>query len=421
MSQAITVENLGKRYRIGLLKHETMLRDVLAGIFKRNKTGQQETFWALRNITFNIQQGEVVGVVGRNGAGKSTLLKVLSRITYPTEGTMRVRGRVSALLEVGTGFHEELTGRENIALNGSILGMPQREVNAKLDEIIDFADVEKFIDTPIKRYSSGMRLRLGFAVAAHLEPDVMLVDEVLAVGDAAFQKKCLNAMDDLHGGGRTVVFVSHNMEAIENLCPRVIWIDNGQIRMDGEADTVIREYLSTFSTLQKEGVDLANYEPREGNGNAKVTRVEILSPEGQPIQIIRSGDGLKVRIYYEVYKRIPEPHFGFRLTTELGTMITDLSTWSTGLEIPELQPCQGSIDFDIDFLNLMPGRYYLTLWIQGVGPIKYDILDNFMVLDVDTSNYFDSGRGISSKFGLVFFPCRWRLRNTSHGVLSQSS
>src|SRR5206468_10115511 len=198
-----------------------------------------ETIWALKDVSFKVQEGEVLGIIGRNGAGKSTLLKVLSKITYPTSGKMKVNGRLAALLEVGTGFHGELSGRENIFLNGSILGMTRKEIEAKLDAIVSFAGVERFLDTPVKHYSSGMFLRLGFAVAAHLEPDVLLVDEVLAVGDAAFQKKCLNAMDEMRSGGRTVLFVSHNLAAVENLCSRALWIDNGQIRLDGKPKDVI--------------------------------------------------------------------------------------------------------------------------------------------------------------------------------------
>ena len=195
--------------------------------------------WVLQGVSFQVKEGEVVGIIGRNGAGKSTLLKILSRITYPTLGKIETRGRIAALLEVGTGFHGELTGRENIFLNGSILGMKRKEIEGKLDAIIVFAGVAQFIDTPVKRYSSGMFLRLGFAVAAHLEPEVLIIDEVLAVGDVGFQRKCLNAMSELRNGGRTVLFVSHNMSAVENLCSRVLWIDNGQLRQDGDAKEVI--------------------------------------------------------------------------------------------------------------------------------------------------------------------------------------
>src|SRR5882757_5547386 len=251
MSQAIAVEKISKKFVLGALQRDTMLRERLISLLRapfRRSSASPNVLWALRDVSFRVDTGEVVGIIGRNGAGKSTLLKVLSKITYPTSGRVKVRGRVASLLEVGTGFHEELTGRENIFLNGSILGMKQREVEAKLDQIIEFAGVQRFIDTPIKRYSSGMRLRLGFAVAAHLDPDVLIVDEVLAVGDAGFQKKCIKAMEGLRSSGRTVLFVSHNMAAVENLCSRSIWIDAGAVRLDGPVHDVIKAYMESYAT-----------------------------------------------------------------------------------------------------------------------------------------------------------------------------
>src|SRR5213082_2476761 len=241
----ITVENLGKKYSLRHQRNEryTALRDVIAekalGFFKNLKSGNgvsvsKEDFWALKDISFEVQRGEVVGIIGRNGAGKSTLLKILSRITEPTTGKVRIKGRVASLLEVGTGFHPELTGRENIFLNGAILGMTKAEIQKKFEEIVAFAEVEKFLDTPVKRYSSGMYVRLAFAVAAHLEPEILVIDEVLAVGDAAFQKKCLGKMGDVAKQGRTVLLVSHNLIAIENLCSQVLYLDSGMLREAGE-------------------------------------------------------------------------------------------------------------------------------------------------------------------------------------------
>jgi len=236
-----------------------MLREQIVELIKHpfgRRATEAESIWALRDVSFEVDEGEVVGIIGRNGAGKSTLLKILSKITYPTSGKVKVKGRVASLLEVGTGFHEELTGRENVYLNGSILGMRKREVDERLDAIVAFSGVEQFIDTPIKRYSSGMRLRLGFAVAAHLEPDVLIVDEVLAVGDAGFQKKCIATMEGLRKGGRTVLFVSHNLAAVENLCSRGIWIDAGKIRMDGGVTDAIKGYMGSFVDEQVSGSDL---------------------------------------------------------------------------------------------------------------------------------------------------------------------
>ncbi len=293
MLPAIVVDHLSKRYILGELHRESMLRDVIVNLFKSSgarRASTRDELWAIDDVSFNVSPGEVVGIIGRNGAGKSTLLKLLSRITEPTSGEIYVNGRLSSLLEVGTGFHEEMTGKENIYLNGSILGMSHREIDAKMAGIVDFSGVGRFLDTPIKRYSSGMKLRLGFAVAAHLEPDVLLVDEVLAVGDAEFQKKCLSRMDEMHSGGRTVLFVTHNLTAVEQLCPRSIWIDQGKVRMDGPTRDVIHEYMSIFSCSFQEQLDLSDAKGRWGNGKCRITGVEFLTKDGQPKSVIRSGD-----------------------------------------------------------------------------------------------------------------------------------
>src|SRR6202163_144511 len=298
MTESITIENLCKRYELGALRQETQLRDQLVRLLRTpfGRRAPKEVLWALRDVSFRVQQGEVVGIIGRNGAGKSTLLKILAKITFPTSGRVRTRGRVAALLEVGTGFHEELTGRENIFLTASIMGMKKKEVDAKLDAIVAFSGVERFIDTPIKRYSSGMRLRLGFAVAAHLEPDVLIVDEVLAVGDAVFQKKCISAMQDLRGGGRTVLFVSHNMAAVENLCSRGIWIANGTIRLDGPTHEVIEAYMGSFASADSAFSELTAAEVRRGSGEIRFTRVEFRSTDGNLQTVTRAGKSLVISL-----------------------------------------------------------------------------------------------------------------------------
>ena len=246
MEPAVSVEKLSKQYRIGELHRDNMFRDALIKLIKHSfQKKQTETIWALKDASFVVDKGEALGIIGRNGAGKSTLLKVLAKITYPTSGKIKVKGRIASLLEVGTGFHEELTGRENIYLSGSIMGMTKKEINTELDAIIDFSGVEKFVDTPVKRYSSGMRLRLGFAVAAHLKADVLLIDEVLAVGDVEFQKKCLGKMDEISAKqGRTVVFVSHNMTAMQSLTQKAIYLKNGRLEDMGKTDKIIKQYLS---------------------------------------------------------------------------------------------------------------------------------------------------------------------------------
>ena len=339
-----------------------------------------ESIWALRDVSFEVPEGEVVGIIGRNGAGKSTLLKILSRITQPTAGSIKVRGRVSSLLEVGTGFHDELTGRENVYLNGSILGMRKREVDQRFDEIVDFAGVEKFLDTPIKRYSSGMRLRLGFAVAAHLEPDVLIVDEILAVGDAGFQRKCLAAMEGLHSGGRTVLFVSHNMAAVENLCSRAIWIDAGSVRMDGSAKDVIESYLASYAGAELSGTQL-QVENRVGSGEIRFTGVEYRNADGTPGITVRSGDAVTLRLYYHAERPVRYLSFGLRMYTAMGTLITETGTWHHGMVIPEVAAGDGHIDLEIEMLNLVPGRYSLSLWATAASGNP--------VFDGDVRTWFD--------------------------------
>ncbi len=408
--QAVSVHDICKQYRLGELRAgDTMLREALVGMFRGRDRGRQaEILHALRGVSFEIERGEVVGLIGRNGAGKSTMLKVLSRITYPTSGHFTVNGRLSAMLEVGTGFHEELTGRENIFMNGSIMGMRKTEIAAKIDQIVEFAGVERFIDTPIKRYSSGMRLRLGFAVAAHLDPDILLVDEVLAVGDAEFQKKCLDSMNDLRGGGRTVIFVSHNMAAVENLCRRVIWIDQGKVHMDGPAEEVIRSYMATFASAQSGGADLAAIGSRVGTGQARLSGAEFLDTQGQTLNFIRSGDALTVRVRAQLEEMIPDLHVGLEIRNEMGLLLSISNNWMTGPSLVRVPAGAHAFDLDIEALHLMPGRYYLTLWLKGPDSRNYDLLENCLMMDVETSDWYGTGRGIDPHFGLMFLPARWR-------------
>jgi lipopolysaccharide transport system ATP-binding protein len=416
MARSIVVDQLKKCYRLGE-SSPTMLRDALAGLFgklfgRRKGPGPapgMSTKWALDGVSFEIEHGEVVGIIGRNGAGKSTLLKVLSRITYPTSGSVEVTGRVGSLLEVGTGFHDELTGRENIYMNGSILGMKKREIDASLDQIVDFADVENFLDTPVKRYSSGMRMRLGFAVAAHLRTDVLFVDEVLAVGDVGFQKKCLGTMRELGNGGRTVVFVSHQMAAIENLCKRTLWVDNGRVVKDGETREVIRAYLNSFGAAEERTLDLREIKGRRGTGAARLVRLEFLNADGCDSNAVHSGDPLRVRFHYECYRDIPNLYFGLRIYTNLGVLLSDVHSWSTGQPVPLAREGPGTVTLDIDFLNLMPGTYFLGVWIASDFGIFHDELNNVVRLEVEPSDYYGTGRGVEARFGMIFFPFRWTV------------
>ncbi len=303
----IDVRNLGKMYRIGATQERSdTLRDALtkgiSGMFRRNlNPGGTEDFWAIKDINFQVERGEALGIIGRNGAGKSTLLKLLSRITTPTEGEIRVKGRVGTLLEVGTGFHPELSGRENIYLNGAILGMTRQEINAKFDEIVAFSEIEKFIDTPVKRYSSGMYIRLAFSVAAHLEPDILLVDEVLAVGDVAFQRKCLGKMGDIAEGGRTVIFVSHNMAAVQSMCQRGIVLNAGKTVFDDRIEPAVQHYL----TMVEDHIDssaLAERQDRVGGDLLRYSGVEFIDTQtGLPVKTLLSGQDVTIKLHYECF------------------------------------------------------------------------------------------------------------------------
>src|SRR5581483_3410133 len=321
MRHAIVVDRLSKRYLIGATPRDTMLRDRIVNLARGrwNRRASTAPMWALRDISLTVREGETVGIIGRNGAGKSTLLKVLSKITHPTSGRFTTRGRVASLLEVGTGFHDELTGRDNVFLNGSIMGMKKREVDASFDQIVAYAGVERFIDTPVKHYSSGMRLRLGFAVAAHLSPDILIVDEVHAVGDAGFQNKCMRTLEALRSDGRTVLFVSHNMAALESLCTRAVWLDEGELREDGAAGPVIRSYLSAIGENGQRS-DLRANERRSGDGRVRFTNVEWLSIDRAPQTITRTGEAVVLRLCYHAKADVPQASVGCRLFSESGAL-----------------------------------------------------------------------------------------------------
>jgi lipopolysaccharide transport system ATP-binding protein len=311
---AVHVESLGKLYRIGGAEAYTSFRDALMNAFaapyracrklqRSDGEGWQKdnTIWALKDVSFTIEHGEIVGIIGRNGAGKSTLLKILSRITEPTHGFAEIHGRVGSLLEVGTGFHGELSGRENIYLNGAILGMRKSEIDRRFDEIVAFAEVEKFIDTPVKRYSTGMYLRLAFAVAAHLEPEILIVDEVLAVGDARFQKKCLNKMQDVGKTGRTVLFVSHNLSAISSLCPRAVWLDGGMLIQDGPSSQVVSEYLGSglLMSAEQQWLDPAS---APGNDIVRARGIRLRTADGRITDVVDIREPIAIEIEFEVLK-----------------------------------------------------------------------------------------------------------------------
>jgi len=364
---AIRVESLGKMFRIGGSRERyKTFRDTLAGLFKKTarcKKAKDEPFWALKDVSFEIKRGEVVGVIGRNGAGKSTLLKILSRITEPTEGYAEIHGRVGSLLEVGTGFHPELTGRENVFLNGAILGMRRAEIEAKFDEIVAFAEVEKFIDTPVKHYSSGMYLRLAFAVAANLETEILLVDEVLAVGDAAFQKKCLGKMEDVAEQGRTVLFVSHNMGAVSNLCTQGILIQQGTIAFEGSAEEAVQQYNQHLSHQSRaahgQPLHVLYEAPAQGNDppDYEITRIELLNAALEPATTVATWDDVIFRIHYLSQQHVQRGSVALRLNAFDGSRLILLSTEPDGTLPLEILPGRGAVDCRIQTLPLAAGTY----------------------------------------------------------------
>lgn len=395
----VSIENLSKRYVIGHqtdpndgLRHivERMLRApgrLLRGQRVRSRT--VEEFWALRDVSFDIAQGEVVGIIGRNGAGKSTMLKILSRITEPTEGRVRLRGRVASLLEVGTGFHPELTGRENVFLNGAILGMGRQEIRRKFDEIVAFADIEKFLDTPVKRYSSGMYVRLAFAVAAHLEPEILIIDEVLAVGDAAFQKKCLGKMGEVAKGGRTVLFVSHNMATISALCSRAVMLRDGCLVANGPVEEVVQDYLAAVSDRSK--IPAHERTDRGGTGEVITTGIEVLGADGQRLEEAISGSSIKLRHRFRCRDGGKFPNCTVVLVLRRNDRV--VCTFATSLA--QCEPLtlrrEGFIDFTIDELPLVGGTYTVGALIE-LEDRAADVLFGAIEMEVIDGDFFGTGR-----------------------------
>jgi lipopolysaccharide transport system ATP-binding protein len=354
----------------------------------RTETAPDTELWAVKDVEFDIQPGEVVGVVGRNGAGKSTLLKLMSRITSPTEGEIRIHGRVGSLLEVGTGFHPELTGRENVYLNGSILGMSRREIERKFDEIVAFAEVERFLDTPVKRYSSGMYVRLAFAVAAHLEPEVLLVDEVLAVGDMAFQKKCLGKMGQVSRQGRTILFVSHNMTAVKSLCSRGVIFEGGRLVADGSVDEVVARYLTGGLEIARTG-HIPENAPRhsDSRGEAYFRTVRLTDPTGTDTNQFYFGQPFQVHFVCDVLKDIPDGHWEVSVSTADGTHVTTSTTLDGGRGPQFIRKGRHEVTAEIR-AHLLPREYTIDLGLHHQDGMTSDFVQqtfDFTVLPVAES------------------------------------
>jgi lipopolysaccharide transport system ATP-binding protein len=398
MAAVLRVEGLGKQYRIHHLERPQTLRAsvqrFLASPVARihdafRQPREDELIWALRDVSFELEEGRVLGVIGRNGAGKSTLLKILSRITDPTVGYAEVGGTLSSLLEVGTGFHPELTGRDNIYLNGAILGMRRAEVTKKFDSIVEFAGVETFIDTPVKRYSSGMYMRLAFAVAAHLEPDILLVDEVLAVGDAEFQRRSLGKMREVTGEGRTVVFVSHNMAAIRSLCPRAILLDRGRVKADGVVEDVIAAYLTTDVKADTSG-SIPDDIPRVGPGDVRLRHVELLGQDDEPLVYARLGQSLTIVIGLEAMRPIPVL-LEVGISSLDGTRATTAFNTDDGRPPLMLEAGHSRVNVQLDPF-LLPGHYAVDLGVHHAvaGGGTLDLIER--IRDFEVLNLDDEGR-----------------------------
>jgi lipopolysaccharide transport system ATP-binding protein len=434
---AIRVENLGKIYRLGQTVGYKTLRESLTNAitapFRRVRsirressgtnpqpqatdhdqlTSKQRTgyIWALKDISFEVKRGEAIGIIGRNGSGKSTLLKILSRITTPTEGYAEIHGRAGSLLEVGTGFHPELTGRENIYLNGAILGLKKAEIERKFDEIVAFSEIGQFLDTPVKRYSSGMYVRLAFAVAAHLEPDILLVDEVLAVGDTAFQKKCLGKMGDVTREGRTVLFISHNMAAVEELCPRAILLSNGRLVEDGLTRDVISNYLSSQSLVSIGDMDVTDPALRRNslpNSRFRWTRVTILNSAGKATALLAFGEPFDIILQGIADRDLSEVRVGFSIDSVLGPAIFNSYQIDQGL--PDRLPV-GNIRFRIRMEpNLLaPGLYQMSLGSNGNGVL--DFLPVTLQFTISAAGE-GTNRWRSYHGGLIRYPCKWSMES----------
>jgi lipopolysaccharide transport system ATP-binding protein len=409
---SVSVRGLGKSYVIA--HNATRPMDLREAIVQRirhplgNGAQQRETYWAVRDVDFDIRRGESIGVIGRNGAGKSTLLKLLSRITTPTTGQIDIFGRVASLLEVGTGFHPELTGRENVYLNGTILGMTRREIDRKFDQIVEFSGVEQFLDTPVKRFSSGMHVRLAFAVAAHLETDILIIDEVLAVGDAAFQKKCLGKIDDVLHDGRTVLFVSHNMSAVSSLCERVLLLEKGRLTFGGPTSEGIARY--TRAASENPSVDLSALTDRLGPREfARLVSMTMFDESGAPCDSFAMGESLTVELELECKKRIHPAELGFGLQNHYGVTIHYfVSAWE-GLEL-DLQPGTHRVRVSIPRILVYPGTYLLTPWVkrqgQGVDD-QVNAASQFTVVGSDVTGHHPYFERYARSKVEVYCPSRW--------------
>ena len=427
MTTAVEFENISKQYRLGLVSTGTLSHDLnrfwqtkvlrrddpylkVGETNDRTHKGNSDYVWALKDINFKVEQGDVVGIIGRNGAGKSTLLKLLSRVTAPTTGTIRARGRIASLLEVGTGFHPEMTGRENIYMNGAIMGMSRSEITRKLDEIVDFSGCERYLDTPVKRYSSGMTVRLGFAIAAHLEPEILVVDEVLAVGDAEFQKKAIGKMQDVsRGEGRTVLFVSHNMAAVRSLCKSSIVLSNGQISFSGNVDQGINLYAGQ-SQFYSEHYSIKNaLREHKCTKNFSFERIQFFDKEKNLIEEPRCGQYTIIKIFINAQKPLSNCNISLGIRDIFGNPMCSFASNYTRAPFNFSEGIQ-SVDLIIPRFPLTQGRYKVTLWGESNFECA-DFIENSIFINVEDDDFFGKGKNVSQhlKGKVVLCDHSWNL------------
>ena len=419
MSQPIIeIHGIWKRYRIGTARARYLsLRDEIAKWLSpaaRRARAAEREFWALKDVSFAVEPGEAMGIIGRNGAGKSTLLKILSQITPPTAGKITCRGRIASLLEVGTGFHPELTGRENIYMNGAILGMGRKEIARKFDEIVAFAEMEKFLDTPVKRYSSGMYVRLAFAVAAHLEPEVLIVDEVLAVGDAQFQAKCLGKMGEVATQGRTVLFVSHSMAAVRALCGRAVILDRGGLSFNGSVEDAISVYSANQSTPVTADVDASIHVSRTAGASSVIRRITVCSVDGAPRSTFAVGEPIEFRVVLKSTRNLPCVTVGLHVHDVFAHRVV---TFHTRDQMAHTLDVDGGVELSClwDECNLMPGKYTLVVALEAIDGLK-DRIEPALSFLVTEADFFGTGRTPPTTDGFFLPHCRWQVRKTGSSV-----
>jgi len=425
VSPVITIDSISKRYLIGKkLAYGSLREEITQAItapFRRMGKNRstlegEDMVWALKDISFDVNEGDIVGIIGKNGAGKSTLLKILSRITDPTEGRITMRGRMASLLEVGTGFHPELTGRENIFLNGALLGMSNAEIRRKFDEIVAFSEIEKFLDTPVKRYSSGMYVRLAFAVAAHLEPEILVIDEVLAVGDAAFQQKCLGKMGDVAKGGRTILFVSHNMAAVKKLCTRAVLLEGGRVAAEGSVEKVTEHYLNSGAMEDGAGsVYITGIPYHSKKIDFTIDKIEVTDLDGGEIINLCTGDSIRLRVTYSAEKTIASPGLVIKFKTNMGIEIFRLSNMPiSGYYVKEIKGV-GYFELTIKDLPLLGGLYVVDIDFARENVECYFTIENVAQLKVEPTDVYGSGLAMDTRRGLIAVAHAWK-----HGVLPKS-